>query len=341
MGCACIKHLSDDHESDEFSFETIQIKETSHIVPDICLSMEEIEKIKSPVQEEAASLEPEFVYSVQNNSDCLEVLEVEINEKRMKKVKLEFKYSNDFAMIDFFTCNKRVLMLAGGNDITLNKEIPDCLFIILNEFRIEKVASLNFPKRRARLLYDNGNVYCIGGFREIKTRVENRLVIKQIYSNNFEKYSIQTNTWENLKDMPIGNELPGCEILNNTIHVFGGAHVSKGEFNMCYMIQTYSLQTHIWQVLPITLYNPSYGSLSILSNSDLLLYGGINNEEENNSELFSLSTQTSIKLVDPNISLFFPYNSTKFNDLIYSFNDEDQLVCLNLVKLTVEVLNIN
>lgn len=90
-----------------------------------------------------------------------------------------------------------------------------------------------------------------------------------------QKYSLDTEKWTVLPNMPFCTFLPGCGYINGKIYCMGGCAEEEGA-TILYLVQAFSVSTEIWEVLNVEY---PFGVLAIgvanINSNKLLCFGGI------------------------------------------------------------------
>jgi hypothetical protein len=286
------------------------------------------------------------VYTIISTTERLELIKFDLTSKSYQTINTGRELFWDSGMVEVKLESSHFLFFAGGLDPTLNKEVSETFAVhlpiptISESVFLENLEDLKTVKRRSRLLFDSNSIYSIGGVRELKNRSENRLVIKQCYTKNFERFQLNSKKWEALEDLPFGCELPACEVLEGRIFVFGGAAVNEGFFDGNQKVQVYSIALAGWTLLPVTLDQPVYGALAFRSEERIVVFGGINSDDESLKDVWSFDGGLNkIAVVSAEkISLFFPFCCWKFGNSLYGFNDDEQLIVLDLQNFNINMI---
>lgn len=325
MGCTCIKLESDELELPRYSVENIPAKELSQVLPEQ-YSPTSINILHTPPS-------PISIYTLSSAASNT-LISYDTATKSAQRHELSVNFPIDCAML--YMNHKSFLLFAGGFEQKLNKEVPNCFSLCTVSLTCSTLAPLNTSKRRARLLLFYNDVYCIGGVREVKTKFDTKICINQCYSHNFERYSLDKGTWETLQDMAYGVEYPAVSANGSSIFVLGGGCIEKGQFEVKKTIQIFKPDEQKWEICSIELTFPMFGGLSIQHNDCILVFGGTEDHDENFSAMYKL-TETLTKLSENSNNLFCLYYCEKAEGHIYAFNDEDQVISLNLNTFIVDV----
>ena len=109
------------------------------------------------------------------------------------------------------------------------------------------------------------------------------------------------------------------------MYVTGGCYISGVESQILDLVQIYSLDTHTWLQhtieLPIALYTHMCANLE---NNSVLIFGGVDEEDENNYECFIFDGSSFIPAGDfpEKAATAFPYYSVMFNNEVITYNDD-------------------
>ena len=326
MGCTCLRHEKEELELHRLSVEIIPVKDLSQILPDHY----------SPSSIDIQSTNPTSlsIYTISSNT----ILSYNTQSKSTQKFDLNLTFPIDCGLIPIHSHS--ILLFAGGLDPILNKEVSKCFSICLKTNNFSNLSPLNTAKRRTRLLLSQDFVYCIGGVKEIKTKFDRKICIKQCYSQNFERYSIEKDLWEVLGDMIYGVEYPAVAVNGNGIFVVGGGCIEKERFEIKKSVQVYRTDTQMWEVCGFELLLPMFGGVCAEYNNGLIVFGGAEDLEDNDSAVYIIDDKVT-KVAESTSSLFFLYYCERSGDELFGFNDEDQAVSLNLTNFFVDVNELN
>ena len=326
MGCTCLRLEKEELELRKHSVENIPAKDLSQILPENF----------SPSSIDIQSTNPTSlsIYTISSNT----ILSYNIQSKSIQKFDLNLTFPIDCALIPL--PSHSILLFAGGLDPILNKEVSKCFSICLKTNNFSNLSPLNTAKRRARLIFCQEYVYCIGGVKEIKTKFERKICIKQCYSHNFERFSIEKGSWEVLGDMIYGVEYPAVAVKGNGIFVIGGGCIEKERFEIKKSVQVYWTDTQMWQICGFELILPMFGGVCVEYNNGLIVFGGAGDLEENDSAVYIIDDKVT-KVAENSNSLFFLYYCERSGDELFGFNDEDQVVTLNLNSFFVDINQLN
>lgn len=282
--------------------------------------------------------EDKKIYTVDYQSPKTFLIEYNTSSQVIKKIDLGLHFYNEsgFSLID-----SKKLMFAGGIDLASHQEIKKVVIVDLVQETFFQAQDLLFPKRKLRLQQGSEYVYAIGGVKELKTRVYNTFTYKQDYSNSFSRYSINSNTWEILPDMPIKVEVPGCYFFQDQIWVTGGCYIHNIP-EITSNIQIFHIKNMLWHIAEFKLPEKIFGHLCMPKGNEVFVFGGIKNEDEYNEDCWRILDGKCEKVckVPKDYDTFFPALPWGGNNEICCFNEDNDLFVLNLQLSIWTVYNI-
>ena len=250
-----------------------------------------------------------------SGSHDLSIFDVSTRNLRQISLSMARSFPEDYGIT--FLSDPGTFMLAGGCASGTYAMLPHCYLVNVVEETVREVARLPVALKGLRLLYDDGNVYCIGGCAEGREHIETQ---RTCYV-----YSSRHDVWLRVADLLQAVVFPGVLFKDGEIWVTGGYFRGDEGSHVLDMVQVYSVVRNEWRVGTASLLRPSYlHGCVLLPDRRVLVLCGL---RDTNSNRFSYCFGTEKRAVLPEkISMSVVDPPVLRGDTVFVFNDEMSLL---------------
>jgi N-acetylneuraminic acid mutarotase len=255
------------------------------------------------------------VYAIKQGS---ELLEYSLESRQIEVRNLALPMLSEAGV----TCVGPNLMFAGGIQLSY-EEVALCYLVKTVEAQAVQLPDLPLPRRRLRLCYDGqDSVFAVGGVRESVSKHNKGIQID--YTMCFTKFSFSSNSWVDLPNLSIPVESPGVCYYLDQVYVFGGFNG-----NGCVdAVQHFSSLSEQWNIAEVSLPEPLHSLLAVEVEGEVLVFGGLDEEDEPNYRSFTYAKNKFRKSASlpSEVSPIFPSYGLSKDRSVWVFNEEFRLL---------------